>query len=135
MFPRHMPERLLICGGRAFTDEEAAFAFLDRLHAERTVSLVIEGGARGGDAIGRAWAEARAIPVMTFEADWAELGRKAGPLRNLKMLQQGRPTLVAALPGGRGTAHMVTIAREAGVEVIQMSVVANSRFDPAPERP
>ena len=57
---------------------------------------------------------------MTFFADWAGLGRKAGPIRDHAMLTEGRPTLVAALPGGKGTGHMVSIAREAGVEVVEM---------------
>ncbi|MFM8542303.1 MAG: hypothetical protein ACKOAM_03525 [Chakrabartia sp.] len=37
------------------------------------------------------------------------------------MLTDGKPTLVTALPGGKGTAHMVSIAREAGVEVVEMT--------------
>ena len=116
-----MTDRLLICGGRDFKDEDAAFVFLDRLHAERPVTLVIEGGARGGDAIGRAWAMARGIEVVTYFADWSLQGRKAGPLRNIRMLEDGKPTLVVALPGGKGTAHMISIARDAGIEVIEMT--------------
>jgi len=116
-----MTDRLLICGGRDFTDEASGFAFLDQIAAERQIAVVIEGGARGGDAIGRAWAEARGIEVVTFFADWAGLGRKAGPIRNHAMLTDGKPTLVAALPGGKGTAHMVGIARETGVEVVEMA--------------
>lgn len=50
---------LLIYCGRDLTDEDATFPFLDRVHAERPVALFIEGGTRGGDAISRAWAEAR----------------------------------------------------------------------------
>jgi hypothetical protein len=53
-------------------------------------------------------------------ADWAGLGRKAGPLRNERMLHEGKPQLVVAAPGGRGTSHMTHIAREAGVEVIEI---------------
>jgi hypothetical protein len=53
-------------------------------------------------------------------ADWAGLGRKAGPIRNEQMLSEGQPHLVVAFPGGRGTAHMVGIARAAGVEVIEI---------------
>jgi hypothetical protein len=116
-----MSDRLLICGGREFIDEWAGFAFLDQLAHDRQIVIVIEGGARGADAIGRAWAEARGIDVITYFADWTGQGRKAGPLRNLQMLKDGKPTLVAALPGGRGTAHMVSIAREAGIQVIELA--------------
>ena len=54
-------------------------------------------------------------------AKWDELGRngrKAGPIRNQQMLDEGRPSLVVAFPGGRGMADMVRRARNAGVEAI-----------------
>jgi predicted PP-loop superfamily ATPase len=35
------------------------------------------------------------------------------------MLDEG-PSLVVAFPGGTGTAHMVRIAREAGVNVLEV---------------
>ncbi len=114
-----MAIRLLVCGGRDFTDRDAAFAAIDRVHAERGVALLIHGAARGGDTFGAEWAEARGVPVLAFHADWAGLGRKAGPIRNQRMLDEGRPDLVLALPGGRGTADMVRCASAAGVEVLQ----------------
>lgn len=38
-----------------------------------------------------------------------------------KMLDEGKPDLVVAFPGGPGTAHMVRIARAAGVRVLKVS--------------
>ena len=35
------------------------------------------------------------------------------------MLREGRPDLVVAFPGGKGTAHMVGLARRAGVAVLE----------------
>lgn len=113
--------RVLVCGGRDFDD----FAFLDRIltavHEKRPITTVIEGGARGADSMGRKWAEKRGIAVSTFPADWELHGRRAGPVRNLKMLREGRPDLVVAFPGGRGTAHMMRSSVEAGVRVLDAS--------------
>ena len=64
---------------------------------------------------------AAGLPCTVFQADWAGLGRKAGPIRNKLMLDEGKPDLVVAFPGGRGTAHMTRIARGAGIEVIEVS--------------
>jgi hypothetical protein len=36
------------------------------------------------------------------------------------MIDQGRPDLVVAFPGGRGTADMVRRARAAGISVIEI---------------
>jgi hypothetical protein len=41
------------------------------------------------------------------------------------MLDEGRPDLMVAFPGRSGTAHMVRIARAAGVEVIEVNAVGN----------
>lgn len=68
--------RLLVCGGRDFTDRAAAFAAIDRVHAERGVALLIHGAARGADTLAGEWAEARGVPVLAFHADWAGLGRE-----------------------------------------------------------
>lgn len=112
--------RVLVCGGRNFDDR----AFLDRIliavHAKRPITTVIEGGAAGADRMARAWAERRGIEVVTFRADWELYGKRAGSVRNLKMLREGRPDLVVAFPGGRGTAHMVRSTREAGVRTLDI---------------
>jgi YspA, cpYpsA-related SLOG family len=113
--------RVLACGGRNFDDRDMLNATLDRLSAERGFSLVIAGGARGADTMAEEWARTTGLPCTVYQADWEDLGRKAGPIRNQRMLQEGRPALVVAFPGGRDTAHMVSIARAAGVEVIEAS--------------
>jgi len=64
------------------------------------------------------WAKNRGIPFDVYMADWEGLGRKAGPIRNQQMLVEGKPDLVVAFPGGKGTAGMVTLPRDAGVDVI-----------------
>jgi predicted Rossmann-fold nucleotide-binding protein len=101
-----MTTRLLVCGGRDFDDRELAFATLDRVLAERGVSLVIHGGARGADALAAEWAAARSIPVQVFKPDWRRFGRGAGPVRNQEMIAVGRPTYAVVFPGGSGTADM-----------------------------
>lgn len=114
--------RVLICGGRNYDDSRRVYAVLDKLHAEAGVDRVIEGGARGADALARRWAEnVGAVPVDTFEADWEAHGTFAGPMRNQRMLDEGLPDLVIAFPGGRGTADMVRKARKAGVQVVEIS--------------
>ena len=112
--------RVLVCGGRDFEDVALAHDALDRLHYQHGFVLVIEGDARGADRIAGEWADLRGIEHAKFPAAWATLGRAAGPIRNEKMLREGKPDLVIAFPGGKGTAHMVRIAREAGVRVIEV---------------
>jgi hypothetical protein len=110
--------RVLVCGGRDFEDRAVLYATLDRLHAQRCFTLLIAGAARGADTMGEQWARDRGVRTRIFMARWAIEGRAAGPIRNARMLREGRPDLVVAFPGGKGTANMVELARDAGVEVL-----------------
>jgi hypothetical protein len=115
--------RVLVCGGRDFTGTAAVYRSLDALLREYGTVTVIEGGARGADAIAAAWVSNPGNPGTVeheqYPAEWDLLGYAAGPIRNQEMLDVGKPDLVLAFPGGRGTADMVRRARKAGVEVIE----------------
>lgn len=110
--------RVLICGGRRFSDLKLLFDTLDRMHASRTFSMVINGGARGADAMARVWARNNGIEILTFHPDWAKHGRAAGPIRNQRMIERGRLDLVIAFPGGAGTADMIARSRAVSLEVM-----------------
>jgi|SRR5215207_772084 len=108
--------KVLVCGGRDYKD-------LDRLR--RTLSLlpiteVINGGASGADFLAKVWARENDIPFTIFRANWKQYGRLAGPIRNEQMLKIGKPELVVAFPGGKGTADMVRQAKAARVPVMEL---------------
>ena len=105
--------RVLVCGGRQFENRDMLNAALDKLHHERVFSLVISGGAPGADSLAEAWAKAAGVTRKIYAPRWEYPGR-----RNQRMLDERRPDLVVAFPGGRGTADMVGRARSAGIEVI-----------------
>lgn len=113
-----MSIRVLVCGGRDYDDRERVFAVLDKLDKERDISAVIDGGATGADLFGFAWACSLDKIRHTFKADWATHGKKAGPLRNQRMLDEGKPDVVVVFPGGKGTADMRARAEKAGVPVL-----------------
>lgn len=108
--------RVLICGSRSWTDGKAIKEALGSLLG---VKLVIEGGARGADTLGRMQAESRGLPVMEFPANWTYYGKGAGPIRNQSMLVFGQPDIVLAFWDGtsRGTADMIRQAETAGIPV------------------
>jgi hypothetical protein len=111
--------RILVCGGRDYADDRALNEALDAIHREKNVTQLIHGAARGADSLAAAWGKSRGIPALAFPADWAAHGKAAGFRRNEAMLRDGRPELVVAFPGGKGTAHMVKLSRAAGVAVLQ----------------
>lgn len=111
--------RVLVCGGRDYTNKDAVYDALTFLSVHEDLHI-IAGGARGADAFGAQWALDHDMPLNVYNADWETHGKSAGPIRNQQMLDEGKPDLVLAFPGGRGTNHMKRIARKAGVEVVEV---------------
>jgi hypothetical protein len=125
-----MPLRLLVYGGRAYPDKAFVFAALDHLHKSRGLEVVIEGEAGqedssgtvlcGADKLARAWAQARGVDYLPFPVsarEWREIGPRAGPLRNRRMLEEGKPNAALEFEGGKGTRDMRNVLERAGVPV------------------
>ena len=91
---------------------------LDKFHAKTPISVVIEGGAEGADRCARLWANANVIVTFEYPADWKAYGKKAGYLRNIRMRDEGKPDVVIAFPGGKGTQMMVDLAKEKNIPVL-----------------
>lgn len=111
--------RVLVCGGRDYSDDEFLNRKLWRLHRDHPITAIIEGGANGADRFARWWANAAGVKCITVPAGWNKHGKAAGPIRNQRMIDEFRPDLIVAFPGGRGTADMVRRAESAKVRVIR----------------
>jgi hypothetical protein len=113
--------RVLVCGGRDFNDASLVYSTLSELQRERgPISVLIHGAATGADTLAAAWGNdylGRSC-VHHYPAEWLKHGKAAGPIRNQQMLDEGKPDIVIAFPGGRGTADMVRRAMAAGIEVL-----------------
>ena len=105
--------KVLVCGGRNFSD----FKLLEQILDELDIDIIVHGDARGADRLSHNYALKNNIPVNKYPADWKRYGKSAGPVRNLQMLREEEPDLIVAFPGGRGTQHMVTAATSLGYKV------------------
>ena len=116
--------RVLVCGGRRYPNRRAVFDALDKLAGQHPLGLfIIEGGATGADSFAQQWRYDRGHPGLTYRADWKAYGQAAGPIRNQRMLAEGKPDVVLAFPGGRGTRHMLSLAEAAAVPVVRGALV------------
>lgn len=113
--------RVLVCGSRDYADRAMVYAVLDRVRAKHPDLYVIHGGASGADHLASDWAEAAGVPQQEFLARWSEYGRRAGPMRNQRMLEEGKPDAVVAFPGGTGTEDMVRRAAASGLPIWRIS--------------
>lgn len=122
--------RILVCGGRDFKDYKGLFRVLDNIIMDRGYHEndqmispnvhIIAGKAKGADTFAVDWAVINQCEFTEYPADWDKHKKAAGAIRNQQMLDEGKPDLVVAFPGGVGTADMVRRAKKAGVEVIEV---------------
>ncbi len=112
--------RVLVCGGRDYTDSTFVNFVLDAIHAKKAITLVIHGCASGADTFAEQWASQKVGECTSYgvPADWKKHGSRAGPVRNRLMLEYGKPELVIAFEGGAGTRDMTSAATAAGVRVL-----------------
>lgn len=107
--------RVLVCGGRDYLDRERVYAELDAMLPK--MGTLMCGGAPGADTLAWDWGWSRGFYCQRYMAEWKKHGRAAGPIRNARMLEEGKPDLVVAFPGGTGTEDMIRQAEAAGVTV------------------
>jgi hypothetical protein len=71
--------RVIVAGSRSIGD----YSEVEKAIKESgfTVTELVEGGAKGVDALGKKWAEANNIPVTTFQAKWKEIDRPGARVR------------------------------------------------------
>lgn len=114
---------VLVTGGRNYDDWRKVS---DRLAPFGVGDILVVGGADGADERARqAWHYRNQLPYVVHPAPWDRTGKAAGMMRNMAMgkgltlspYASLEPDLVIAFPGGRGTANMVRIAEEQGIEV------------------
>ena len=104
----------IISGTRELTDYAGFKEKMARVMEFVDINAVMEGGARGTDALAGKWAEEQGLPLQVVNAEWKLFGKRAGIIRNQKMLEMASGNekepwqLVAFWDGeSRGTGDMV----------------------------
>jgi hypothetical protein len=97
---------------------------LTQLYLQHGAFVLVHGAcSTGADAAAHHWYETAGADLGVIEvrypAAWEEYGRRAGPIRNEKMVKEAGADLVLAfpLPGGKGTQHTIELAEAAGIPV------------------
>jgi len=120
--------KVLVCGDRHWHDPEIVWTVLDGVEATRAPRslTVVEGGATGADQAAREWTGWMS-KHETYPADWDKYGKRAGPIRNQRMLDEAKPHMVVAfhndLAASKGTKDMVQRAKAAGIPVYLVSTL------------
>jgi len=111
-------KRIIIAGGREFTDKRQMELALEPLLSSYPFSIeIVSGGARGADRLGEKYAKNRGLKLTVMPADWDKYGKRAGPKRNLEMAKYA-DVLVAFWDGkSTGTRNMINQALQHGLGI------------------
>jgi YspA, cpYpsA-related SLOG family len=110
--------RIAVSGSRlaSMRHENYIKAMLFDFHEVNHIGILLNGGANGVDRIAQDWALRYGIVVETYIAEWARLGRAAGPKRNQDMVDSGIDFWMAfPLGSSIGTNDFITKAKDAGI--------------------
>jgi hypothetical protein len=105
--------RVAIVGSRDYQNKIAVINYVCDL-PDGTV--VVSGGARGVDSLAIKMAEECGLSFVVFYADWS-LGKKAGPLRNQKIVDHADRVVAFHDGVSRGTRSTIDMAIKAGKPV------------------
>jgi hypothetical protein len=85
-----MVRRIVVAGGRDFTDYELATDFItaciQKINPSDTL-LFLSGDCKGADRMGERFATEHDFEIEHHPADWKRYGCGAGPIRNREMAQ------------------------------------------------
>lgn len=111
--------RIIICGGREFSDEKRLNESLDALHGVGPITVLIHGNVTGAGIIAERWARRNGINVVRYPPNWEIYGRRAEGIRNSFMLSDSRPDCLVLFEGGDNTRDLHTRAQAAGIPIVR----------------
>jgi hypothetical protein len=127
--------QVLIAGSRSINDQNQLVACMEHffrryaqmIHIDE-VAQIISGTARGVDRMGEAFAFAHHIPVDRHPANWKELGKKAGIVRNIEMAEFADFAIILWDGTSVGTKHMSRIMHGKGKSVFLYTLQDDGSF-------
>ncbi|MEU5596631.1 DUF2493 domain-containing protein [Streptomyces sp. NPDC020298] len=116
------PYRILVTGSRDWTDQQTVYSALAEavreLSADREVVIVHGACPTGADYMAHEWARGYGAVIEAHPANWVINGRRAGFIRNARMVNLGADVCLAFIKdGSRGASHTARLAEQAGIPV------------------
>ena len=90
------------------------------------ITEVISGTAVGVDQAGERWASERDIPIERFKPDWVKLGKSAGFVRNVAMLNRADGAIVAVKDGSKGSDHTLREAKRRKMPLLERRITTQA---------
>jgi len=108
---------LAVIGSRDFNDYALMQLVLLEYCAKNDVTIV-SGGARGADKYAEMFANEYHIPTIIKLADWDNLGKSAGYIRNAEIVNECDEVVAFWDGKSKGSKHTIDLARKKGKTVV-----------------
>lgn len=111
--------KVLVFGGRDYVDADHR---LSNALTKLTPRIIAHGMCKtGADAVAEAWSQRPSnqhVACVRYPANWAQLGKSAGPLRNEAMVRDFCPDVALGVAGGKGTRDCADRLRKYGIPIL-----------------
>lgn len=104
--------KLAVIGSRDFDDYDLVQLYLNKYKGK--IDLIVSGGARGADSLGKTWAIENDIPTKIFTPDWDKYGKSAGYKRNHQIIDYCDACIAFWDGQSKGTQHSFKLCDELG---------------------
>lgn len=105
--------KIAIIGSRTFSDysllEETLKPYEDK------ITTIMSGGAKGADELGERWANEKEKETIIFYPDWDTYGKRAGYIRNKKIVENSDGVIAFWDGKSKGTQHSFRLCKELNV--------------------
>jgi len=105
--------KLAIVGGRAFSDYELLKSWIQFFLNDTDNLIIISGGAKGADGLGKQFAAEFGLEYIEFPANWNKHGKAAGFIRNQQIVDACDMVLAFWDGKSQGTADTIEKAKRA----------------------
>lgn len=109
--------KVIVAGGRDFTDYELLKSTLNHLLSRKKHIQVVSGMARGADALAVKYAYENDLDIQSFPAQWQLYGNSAGYKRNIQMAKYADACVCFWDGQSKGTADMIRVSRVYNLQV------------------
>ena len=117
-------KKIIIAGSRDFDNYDLLKEKCNEILKNYSQSsiTIISGTARGADKLGEKYANEHGFNLVRMPANWTELGKGAGYVRNAEMakyaVKEGScGVLIAFTNGSKGTKHMIDLAERYKLDI------------------
>ena len=112
-------KKIAIIGSRNFKDKNLLFGVLDKNFDK--IEMIVSGGAKGADELGRVYAQERGFPCLIYYPRWrsvtGDFDKGAGFKRNHLIIKNCDVVLAFWDGVSKGTSHSLEIAKQLGKKV------------------